>query len=170
LKRAQRAQIEQAGEVPALRVNGWPGADYTRVIGYSFSHQGEPTSLMRDGKLRQDRLQEWKTKEMPLNAEQVKRLVNATFASKIRSAPAACYSPHLIYVFYDRNLEPVAAIEICFSCDNLNFTPYKDVGYHHDLAALARLSAELGIAFDSSGMPLDRYLQRLKEKSKASRK
>jgi len=155
------------GEIPAKSVNGWPGMPYSRVIGYSFDNphsKDDVFTLLRDDKLNEAQLKEFKTKEAPLNAAQVERLLNAAFSSKIRILGAACYEPHHVFVFYDRDAKPVAAIEICFHCDKLVSLPEKDTDWHHDFAALARLSWELGLGLGSPKLTLDGYLELLKQR------
>ncbi len=145
------------------RVDGWPSTNYSHVVGYSFdTGRAEPDSLVRTGKLDETRLKQFKQKEVSLTPTQIGRLLSATFGSRKRLAPAACYSPHHIFVFYDKNAKPVAAIEICFGCDNLRAMPSKDNEFHHDFADLARLSVELGLGLGAG--TLDDYLKHLKER------
>ncbi len=163
--RMARSLQRLAAEQPDVRVDGWPTASYTRVIGYMFDlGSKESDSLLNNGQLREERLQKSKKKEVELNASQVKRLLSASFASKVRLTPAACYNPRHIFVFYDSDSKPVAAIEICFGCDGLDSMPVKETNFHHDFEALARLSVELGLGLGSPTKTLDSYLEHLKSR------
>jgi hypothetical protein len=125
----------------------WPGVEFTEVRAYAWRGQLEvdhvilpgmtlaPGVLNRDGAL--------------LDAAQVKRLLSAV-TGKHRQLPlAGCYLPHNAFVFYDREKNPVAFVEICFTCIGHRIEP-KGAAASVDLVALATL-------FTERLLPLGRY-------------
>ena len=161
----KRGSHEEARVLHSLNEAGWPET-YTRAVAYRFDQPtGEPSSLLRDGKLDVIQLAKLKVLEVELTHETVGYLLDATFHSKTRFGLTACYNPHHIFVFYS-NETPVAAIEICFSCDNVSTWPDKNTDFHYDLAALAKLSVSLGLGLGPSGRTLDQYLEHLKDRQR----
>jgi hypothetical protein len=150
----------------AKSANGWPGAPYSRVVGYAFVRDPDTKwaefTLLSNGKLDEALLKKVKTKEVVLNAEQTQRLLKATFGYDRPTRGAACYEPHHIFVFYDPNSRPVSAIEVCFSCRWIQSTPFKEVK-GNDYATLAKLSWELGLGLGSPKNTLDWYLDQQKK-------
>jgi hypothetical protein len=79
-----------------------------------------------------------------------------------------CYEPHHIFIFYNHEGQPVAAIEVCFSCNRVKMNPEIRDGQGvigsfetSDLLDLAKIASTHGFAlapFDS----LDAYAQRTK--------
>lgn len=83
-----------------------------------------------------------------------------------------CYDPHHLFVFYSYEGHPVAAIEVCFSCNRVKMTPDVRVGREAlgpfesaDLAGLAKIAAEAGLDLKPFAS-LDAYLKRLDELTK----
>jgi hypothetical protein len=153
--------------VSAFAAEPWPGVAYDRVVGYTFVNEhpkDDVLTLLRGAKLNAAQLKEFKTAEMALSAAQSTRLITAASTSQVRTPGAACYVPHNIFVFYDRAGNPVAAIELCFSCNHVHAIPAREVDWTADWAALAKLSWELGLGFGSSKESLDQYLDGLKDK------
>jgi len=79
----------------------------------------------------------------------------------------ACYEPHHIFVFFDYDGDPVAAIEVCFSCNRVKMTPEIRVGGRAfgsfetaDLAGLAKIATEAGLTLKPFASH-DAYVQRL---------
>ena len=78
-----------------------------------------------------------------------------------------CYDPHHIFVFYGYEGNPVAAIEVCFSCNRVKMSPEIRVGEGvsgpfetADLGKLAKAATEAGLDLKPYAS-LDAYLQRL---------
>lgn len=138
----------------------WPGATFTRVVGYTFLNEHpreDEFTLLRDEKLNEAQLKQFKTAEMPLNAAQASRLVIAASSAPVFHRGAACYEPRHIFVFYDGANKPVGAIEVCFRCQWVREIPEQE-NWKPDWVALAKLSWELGLGLGSPKVPLDRYL------------
>ena len=82
-----------------------------------------------------------------------------------------CYVPHHLFVFYDYEGHPVAAISVCFSCNRVKMTPKVGGGRGPvdpfetgDLAGLAKIATEAGL--DLKPFPsLDLYLKRLDQQT-----
>jgi hypothetical protein len=80
---------------------------------------------------------------------------------------ADCYKPHHLFVFYGYEGHPLAAIEVCFSCNRVKMTPEVRVGRgaigpfeSADLAGLAKIATEAGLDLNPYAS-LDAYVQRL---------
>ena len=78
-----------------------------------------------------------------------------------------CYDPHHLFVFYDYEGRPVAAIEVCFSCNRVQMSPEVRVRRGTfgpfetaDLAGLAKIVTEAGLDLKPFAS-LDAYVQRL---------
>jgi hypothetical protein len=83
-----------------------------------------------------------------------------------------CYNPHHLFVFYDYEGKPVAAIEVCFTCNRVKMTPEVRAGVgaagpfeSADLAGLAKIASEAGLDLKPYA-DLDQYVQRLDEITK----
>jgi hypothetical protein len=140
---------------------------YSRVVGYTFLSDvpDNPNfTLLGDAKVNETQLQKLKTAEAILTGSQVSRLMKAASTSTIRTPGAACYEPHHIFVFYDGE-RAVAAIELCFSCNQLNALPAPPHRWTQNWATLAKLSWDLHLGLGSPDASLDRYLKRLKSRS-----
>jgi hypothetical protein len=108
-------------------------------------------SLFTDGGLDLATLEELKIAEATLTSGQVLRLVDAVYGRHKKFGPAACYTPHHLFLFHDSAGRLIQAIEVCFGCINLHAQP--DVGEpqwaRHDFRELARLCDEIGIGMVS---------------------
>jgi hypothetical protein len=124
----------------------------------------EGWTLLQTNGIDAARLKEWTKHSATLDGPQAHRLVEAAFNSKKAYQFAACYSPRNIFVFYDTVDKPVAAIEICFTCDAVASWPEKDCKLHHDFPSLARLCNELGLGVGSKDT-LEEYLQVFNERN-----
>jgi hypothetical protein len=76
-----------------------------------------------------------------------------------------CYEPHHVFVFYSYEGQPVAAIEVCFSCNRVRMSPEvleRATGSFEtaDLAALAKIASATGLSL-SPFVSLEEYLRRL---------
>jgi hypothetical protein len=83
-----------------------------------------------------------------------------------------CYEPHHLFVFYDYDGDPVAAIEVCFSCNRVKMTPEVRVRggtfgpfETADLVGLAKIATEAGLDLKPFAS-LDAYVNRLDESTK----
>jgi hypothetical protein len=134
-------------ETPAKPVATWPASGYTRVVAYRFKFPPtEYFSLIEKSSVNMEQLKKLAVKSAVLNEAQTKKLLDATFSPK-RMTSAACYEPHHIFVFYDKNDKVTHAIEVCFDCTSVHATPdlTKSQQYRHDFRALALLCDELGV-------------------------
>lgn len=88
-----------------------------------------------------------KTKETRLTPEQAKGVIAAASADVPRLPPMECYEPHHVFVFYSKAAEPVACLEVCFTCNAAKFRPGVDPEnatlYRYDQNALAKMVGEL---------------------------
>lgn len=93
-----------------------------------------------------ERLEKLKQKSAELTAIQASKLLSVVNGKAV-IAPAACYDPHHIFLFYSREGSVVAAVEVCFSCTGISTMPgiSEKRWYRHDFVALARLTDELGL-------------------------
>lgn len=91
-----------AERVTGESVGGWPGVKYARMVGYYFVPEldGKFSSIGDNG-LNVEALTKYKQQEQALQPGQIDRLLQASFASKVRFAQAACYAPHHVFVFYN---------------------------------------------------------------------
>jgi len=60
---------------------------------------------------------------------------------------AACYVPHNAFVFYDKEHQPVAFLEICFDCLGDRSGPALKADGDPDFIALAKIFSELKLPF-----------------------
>lgn len=82
-----------------------------------------------------------------------------------------CFDPHHLFVFYDYDGHPVAAIAVCFSCNRVKMSPKvqgrgtpADPFETGDLVVLAKIAAEAGL--DLKPFPsLDAYLKHLDQQT-----
>lgn len=136
------------------QVHGWPGKEYDRVVGYQFFNPHGPfreDSPVLGDEVRGEQLTKVKRKEVVLKPDQTTRLLKSALFSSDNGAPAACYYPHHIFVFYKGDAA-VAAIEVCFHCNGKKTWPPAENAVGTDYPALATLSGELGLGTD---MPED---------------
>ncbi len=87
-----------------------------------------------------------------------------------------CYDPHHLFVFYSYEGHPVAAIEVCFSCNRVKMTPEIRANGScgagtfgtfetADLAKLAKIATEVGLDLKPYAS-LGAYVQRLDQETK----
>lgn len=84
-----------------------------------------------------------------------------------------CYEPRHMFVFYGYEGHPVAAIEVCFSCNRVKMSPEVRVGggaaggfETADLAGLAKVATGAGLdlkPFASLDLYIDRLVQQTKQ-------
>lgn len=158
--------ISTVTKLTGHKVNGWPDKPYDRVVGYLFDNPtDEPFSLLRTEPVDMNQLLKLKTKEVILDENNVDSLLNAVFNSNLRFGLTACYNPHHVFVFF-KDTQPIAAIEICFSCDNIAFYPTRETDFHFDLEALARLSDRLGLGLGPTKRSVDDYVGHIHDRLK----
>ena len=163
-----------AGETSLTSKATWPAKDYVKVIGYRFRLPTDDAkgpvpsgfSLLNEAGLDTKQLATLTVKSAELTPDQVTKLVKATFSATHRTEPAACYDPHHIFVFYDKDGAVTNAIEICFSCTGVAAIPAtkKDQWYKHDFVALAYLADELGLWLENRTARAYDGLQKEREK------
>lgn len=145
LPACHKKEENEIEETRFLTVAGWPSKPYDRVVGYQFLNPRGPHgwgSPILDDKFSQEELTKLKRKEAKLHTEQVGRLLAATFNSNPKGAPAPCYYPHHIFVFYSGH-ETVSAIEVCFACNAKRAWPDPPQGLDAVYPELAKLAEEL---------------------------
>lgn len=129
--------------------SGWAIPEHARVTCYRFSIPDEVESsftLLKSQRLDQGLLASLKVASTDLSSVQTQRLRDALL-SPSEGRPAACYSPHHIFVFYRSDGSVSGAAEVCFECISVSTLPEmsEPQWYHQDFVALARLVDELGL-------------------------
>jgi hypothetical protein len=111
-------------------------------------------------------------KSRALNHDAAEGLLRGTTNGTKRHPIAVCYEPHHLFVFYGYEGHPVAAIEVCFSCNRVKMTPEVRVGRGAigpfetaDLAGLAKIATEAGLDLKPYAS-LDAYVQGLDQRKK----
>ena len=142
----------------------WPPNRFSKVVGYSFEHPGMGGVLSKRGVDMQS-LEKFSSSEAELSRPQTDQLLGAVLKCDEGFPVMLCYMPHHIFVFYSELNEPVAAIEVCFSCNNIQMWPdaanVRSPGI--DLPTLAHLANELKIGFGSPQLTLRKYLENLRK-------
>jgi hypothetical protein len=107
-----------------------------------------------------------------LKHEAAEQVIRGSTQGTKRHPIMECYEPHHIFVFYDYDGRPVAAIEVCFSCNRVKMTPEVRVRggtfgpfETADLAGLAKIATEARLDLKPFAS-LDVYVQRLDRLSK----
>ena len=117
----------------------WPGVPFTEVRAYAWPADTEteavilPDKSLMPGVLNKD--------GALLTREQVKHLRAAVTGKHAAHPVAACYVPHNAFVFYDAGKNPVAFVEVCFTCLGYRAEP-KATAENFDLLALAAIFSE----------------------------
>lgn len=121
--------IPTSQEVLGPRID-WPKTSYAEVRGYLYNAEGDHgVPIIEDGVLHKSVVDR---NGVRLDASQVERLLDSV--ARPHSEPsvrAACYDPRHAFVFFDERRQPVAHVEICFSCIGFNTSPKvtHSVGY-----------------------------------------
>lgn len=129
----------------------WPPQGYAKVVGYRFWERVGPMdfsfSLLSDGRINRKELDRLKVKSAELTSAQVDTLVAGLLSESEKTFPAACYEPHHIFLFLDRDDQVLNAAEVCFDCCNIHLLPAIDESRwaRHDFRSLAKLCEEIGI-------------------------
>jgi hypothetical protein len=105
-------------------------------------------------------------------------VLRGTINGTKRHPIAECYEPHHLFVFYDYEGHPVAAIEVCFSCNRVKMTPEVRFGggaigpfETADLVGLAKIATEAGLdlmphaSFEAYTQNLDQLTKRRSERA-----
>ena len=110
-----------------------------------------------------------------LKHEAAEEVIRGSTKGTERHPIMECYEPHHIFVFYDYDGSPVAAIEVCFSCNRVKMTPeVRAMGGRFgpfetaDLAGLARVATEAGLDLKPYGS-VDAYVERLEKLAKRTK-
>ncbi len=121
----------------------WPEKSYDMVIGYQFANPWGCGGLLPEkGIIELDDLRWLQARSIKLEKPQVEFLLKNTFASENQSPPAGCYEPHHIFVYYSKG-EPIAAIELCFRCNQVHCRPEADTFKTANFPELRHLCALL---------------------------
>ena len=120
----------------------WPAVSYSEVRGYVYNAGGENgIPIIQDGVLHPSVIDREGVK---LSAAQVERLLDAVACPhsnpRIR---AACYDPRHAFVFYDDSHQPVAHVEICFSC--IGFSTLPTLSHSVGFVELGQLCKDLSL-------------------------
>lgn len=107
-----------------------------------------------------------------LKHEAAEGVIRRTTAGTKMHPIMECYDPHHLFVFYGYDGHPVAAIEVCFSCNRVKMTPEIRVGSGAvgpfetaDLAGLAKIATEAGLDLKPFAS-IDTYVKRLDQLTK----
>jgi len=153
-------RYKMSAPVPLTGSGSWPPKNFNRVIGYYFCIPEPEFSIIQESGIDMTTLRRTDVISKELNSDQIKKLINAALYYPKTASPAACYSPHHIFLFFDRNNKISNAIEVCFGCTTASALPPLDESFwrHQDFRALARLCDELGI-WDNKGLSVKKYIQ-----------
>lgn len=120
----------------------WPAVSYSEVRGYVYNLDGNyGIPIVQDGILDQSVVGR---RGVKLSTSQVEHLLDAVV--RPHSSPAfaaACYEPRHAFVFYDDHHQPVAHIEICFSC--IGFRTLPMLSHSVGFAELGKLCKDLSL-------------------------
>lgn len=145
----------------------WPPNRFSKVIGYSFEHP-EMGGLLSKRGVDMQGLAKFSSSKAELSRTQTDQLLGAVLNSDEGFPVMLCYMPHHIFVFYSELNEPEAAIEVCFSCNNIQMWPdaanVRSPGI--DLPILAHLAYELKLGLGSPNLTLPEYLETLRKEQK----
>jgi hypothetical protein len=149
----------------------WPPNRFAKVVGYSFEHP-KMTGLLSERGIDMNGLEKFSSSKAELSKTQTNQLLGAVLKSEEAVPAMLCYMPHHIFVFYSELSVPVAAIEVCFSCNNLRMWPdavnIRSSGI--DLPTLAYLANALDLGLGSPQLTLPKYLENLRiEQEKEAR-
>jgi len=125
----------------------WPGRSYVEVRGYAYNSASGPAAknnqspdIIRKGKLSSTVINK---DGALLSSAQVERLIQAITGAHAKHSSSRCFKPHHAFVFYDAAGKPVAWVEVCFECQNLEMSPHDPSGSSEDMDALYDLCEEL---------------------------
>ena len=111
-----------------------------------------------------------------LKHQAAEAVIQGVTAGAKRHPIMECYDPHHLFVFYGYEGHPVAAIEVCFSCNRVKMTPeIRAAGPYGagtfgtfetaDLAGLAKIASDAGLDLKPFAS-VDAYVQRLDQLTK----
>jgi hypothetical protein len=130
----------------------WPPAEYSRVVGYAFKLPTNAWSLInrnQDG-IDHKRLVRDSIRFDQLSSCQINDLLGAVLTPKISSPQAMCYEPRHMFVFYSDTLTPIAAIEACYSCQDIVTWPKLPERHAVDFDTLKQIRDQLGLKLTKS--------------------
>lgn len=160
-----QAFVHEAARIPERTVSKWSIPKFSKVIGFYFTsepyHSAGEYRILNRPVVNEKDLGVFAKAAGALNAEQVNRLLHAVVTPDEVDFLGACYDPHHVFVFYSDQDAPVAAIEVCFGCKQIDTAPvFKEDDFIliYDFLALAHLAWELGI-WDGSESDFREYCQ-----------
>ena len=154
LKQAELDQVERESIDGVLADAVMAGV--TKVVGYRFEIPGEDNNgfsqsgsftLLQDGAVDLTLLETIKNREVNLDTESVRILLECLRADAPAFPPVACYSPHQVFVFYASDETVKQVVEVCFLCNGIRTSPQISGMKRgkQDLVRLAHLCSDLGI-------------------------
>jgi hypothetical protein len=109
----------------------WPPVSYKTVRAFAYDCDAEHgvSFWKRHGRMHKGVLN---APGVVLSPSQVQRLLGDVTVAKPLDDRKPCYVPHHAFVFYDAADQPVATLEICFTCRRFDATPRglpEQIGY-----------------------------------------
>lgn len=144
----------------------WPPLKYERVKAYLYNiNDPNPGTLPNPNILEQGKLASSVVDSagVELSPAQVQRLVAATnkipphLFGTVISSSMCIFDPHHAFVFYDSKGIPVATIEICTLCHQVELSPTRKQYYQQDFDEINALCKELNLPVFSTHEELDAY-------------
>jgi hypothetical protein len=132
-----------------LAAASWPGRSYVEVRGYTYNSKSglaaKDSNSPSQDIIRKGKLSSTVTNKAGalLSPAQVERLIQAITGEHAKHFSARCFKPHHAFVFYDTAGKPVAWVEVCFECQNLEMSPHDPGHSYEDMDALYDLCEEL---------------------------
>ncbi len=125
----------------------WPHKDFTNVKAFTYDCDADESRdfILPDGRFSKGILAPG---GVSLSQEQTKRLMAAITIPQPKSQRTPCYVPHHAFVFYNAEGQPIAHLEICFTCNKFRAFP-GGLPEYVDMKALYALVGELGIPLGS---------------------
>lgn len=115
---------------------GWPGVPYKTVTAYEFVRtHGQGVLLKKDGRYdlpeMMKRIGRFKISEKDISVERAAGIFRATTCG-IPKEPGSfrsimCYMPHHVLVYKDGDGQPVAALEICATCERWEVSSHPEL-------------------------------------------
>jgi hypothetical protein len=171
-------QVQDPGERDALPVD--PNAEkdpFSNGETFSDAYTRMPHNLINDRNVvNVAALTMRLVKSAVLKHQAAEGVLRGATAGTRRHPLMECYNPHHLFVFYGDEGHPVAAIEVCFSCNRVKMTPeIRAAGPYGggtfgtfetaDLAGLAKIASEAGLDLKPFAS-LDAYVQSLDQPTK----
>ncbi len=130
--------------MPCLAGDSWPGVPWMEVRAYAWPDREKAKAvILKDLTLKPGVIN---PRGALLSTKQVQLLIKSVNGRHPEHPTARCYFPHNAFVFYNAARDPVAFVEICFSCSNHRTFP-EGAAANLDLVAMAAI-------FDAHKLPM----------------